>query len=121
MSEPNRIPTDRKPDRVPDVYRAFWLSTIADIVWVQEPLLRYRIDPASMSQSLDGARRIDADYARIIAHIAADEASRFTREQRAIGIAGFERKRALNARYLAAFEAGETRAPFLQWLLEDQA
>ncbi len=102
---------------IPDVLRSMWLANKTPLKWVCEPMLKYRVSTSSMSQSIEGAQRIDADYTRVLGEIETG-CFEFMSPQNIAGcVAGFERKRDLNQRYIQMASAKTNPPPFLEWVV----
>lgn len=106
-----------EPLVAPDVIRTAVLAARAPIAWLREPLLRYRVHAASLSQSLGGDARMDADYARVIELLAHGHGFGLGDAARAAALAGFERKRALNRAHMAACARDPALPSFVPWVL----
>jgi len=102
---------------VPDVVRTLRFAVVEPVCWLREPLLRYRVSAASMSQSLDGAVRIDQAYTDILADLGAPGALGLSEGDRLTAADGFRRKRRLNRDYMEAVSDRPTPPPFLAWIL----
>jgi glycosyltransferase involved in cell wall biosynthesis len=102
---------------VPDVARTAWLACRRPVGWLRAPLLRYRVSAGSMSQSIDGSRRIDGAYGAIIAALESGAMPQIPVLHRVAVIAGLERKRALNREYMGAASSDPSTPPFLEWVL----
>lgn len=104
---------------VPDVIRTMLIAADHPVCWLRAPLLRYRVSAASMSQSLDGSRRIDAAYGDILSRLASGDGYGLGDQDRAAARAGIERKQHLNRRYIEETDGKEDPLPFIAWLLAD--
>lgn len=105
--------------RVPDVIRTMLLAAQAPVAWLGEPLLRYRVSGTSMSQSLDGSRRIDGAYGDIVDCLATGDGFGLDPEDRTAALAGIRRKRDLNRRYVKEAEKLSDPPPFIAWVLAE--
>jgi glycosyltransferase involved in cell wall biosynthesis len=103
---------------VPDVLRAYWLACRTPMCWVRVPTLKYRVGAGSMSQSIDGSRKIDAAYDDILSELKNGGFNRIATSDRAACASGFERKRQLNLRYMDAVRNEPDPQPFLEWILD---
>jgi len=102
---------------VPDVVRTLRFAADKPVCWLHEPLLRYRVSGASMSQSLDGSVRIDRAYADILSDLDAPGAYGLSDAARHVAGQGVRRKQALNRRYMEAVSDLSDPPPFLAWIL----
>lgn len=102
---------------VPDVIRTMRLADITTVRWLREPLLRYRVSAASMSQSLDGSRRIDQAYEEILSGLIEGHGFGLSKTNRKHASHGIARKRELNRRYIQEAEAASMPEPFISWIL----
>lgn len=102
---------------VPDVIRAMLLAAETPVCWLSEPLLRYRVSAASMSQSLAGSRRIGQAYGDILARLDHGDGFGLGDADRAAAHAGVSRKQSLNRRYMAAVEGEPEPMPFIEWIM----
>lgn len=103
--------------RVPDVIRTMLFAAQTPVAWLGEPLLRYRVRATSMSQSLDGARRIDGAYGDLVDRLASGDGFGLDPQDRTAALAGIRRKRDLNRRYLDEAEKLSDPLPFITWVL----
>lgn len=101
----------------PDVVRAMRIAGNEPLAWLREPLLRYRVASGSMSQSVEGSRKIDRAYSDMLAELREGEGYGLSASDRQAAIAGIERKRALNLRHIRLAEAEADTPPFLAWIL----
>jgi len=104
---------------VPDVVRTVRFAADKPVCWLHEPLLRYRVSGASMSQSLDGAAKIDQAYGDILSDLDQPDAYGLSDTDRHIAGQGFQRKRVLNQRYMEAVSHVSDPPPFLAWILKN--
>ena len=102
---------------VPDVIRTLLLTARSPGAWLHEPLLRYRVSSTSMSQSIDGSRKIDAAYDDVLQDLETTYGFELSEHDRAIAQRGIERKKTLNLRYIAEMEGEKTPVPFIIWVL----
>ncbi len=102
---------------VPDVIRTMHLADSASVRWLREPLLRYRVSTTSMSQSLDGSRRIDQAYEEILTGLSEKHGFGLSTPSRKHALHGITRKRELNRRYIQEAEAASIPEPFISWIL----
>ena len=102
---------------VPDVLRTLRFATEKPVCRLHEPLLRYRVSSASMSQSLDGAAKIEAAYADVLSDLDLPGAYGLSDIDRRVAGEGFQRKRSLNLRYMEAVSDSADPPPFLAWIL----
>ena len=103
---------------VPDVIRAVRLAERAPIQWLRAPLLKYRVSTSSMSQSLDGAARIDAAYEDVLRALDEGDGYRLAGPTEEVMAHGIARKKALNLRYMAEMKANPHPIPFIAWVLD---
>ena len=87
---------------VPDVVRTLRFAAENPVCWLHDPLLRYRVSGASMSQSLDGSAKIDGAYADVLSDLDVPGAYGLSDAARQVAGEGFRRKQALNQRYMEA-------------------
>ncbi len=104
---------------VPDVIRTMLFAATAPLAWLREPLLRYRVSGTSMSQSLEGSRKIDAAYDDVLANLDATYGFELSDQSRCAAQEGIKRKKTLNLRYIAEMEGAECPIPFIAWVLEN--
>ena len=102
---------------VPDVIRTLLLTAKSPGAWLHEPLLRYRVSSTSMSQSLEGSRKIDAAYDDVLQNLEATYGFELNEQDRSAALRGIERKKALNLRYISEMKTVERPVPFIAWLL----
>lgn len=102
---------------VPDVIRTILLAAKSPVGWLHEPLLKYRVSDTSMSQSLDGSRKIDAAYDRVLQDLETTYGFELNEHDRSAAYRGIERKKALNLRYIAEMEGAQRPVPFITWIL----
>jgi glycosyltransferase involved in cell wall biosynthesis len=104
----------------PDAIRAAVLAAKAPLPLLGEALLRYRVHDRSMSQSQLGGRKMDSAYRQILARLAHGDGYGLPDADRAAVIAGFQRKRALNLRHMAAQRRIAATPPFIAWRLAQE-
>ena len=102
---------------VPDVVRTLRFAAENPVCWLHEPLLRYRVSGASMSQSLDGSAKIDGAYADVLSDLDVPGAYGLSDADRQVAGEGFRRKQALNQRYMEVASGVSDPPPFLAWIL----
>ncbi len=102
---------------VPDVIRTMLLAADTPVAWLRAPLLRYRVSATSMSQSLDGSRKIDVAYDDVLTRLNEGDSFGLSPQDRAMARRGIERKKALNQRYMREMEGVAAPQPFIAWVL----
>lgn len=105
------------PIYAPDPIRTAIVADKVGLIWLQEPLLRYRVSRTSMSQSINGGLLINESYEEALAVLDEDDGYGLRRGSRRDVKGGILRKKRLNWMHYKCSKADPSTLPFIPWVL----